>query len=66
MTRVLGEADVPFFYASGSEFDEMFVGVGSARVRELFTAARKAAPAILFLDEFDAVRTMQQAARVVA
>ncbi len=57
---------MPFFYASGSEFDEMFVGVGSARVRELFTAARKAAPAILFLDEFDAVRTVQQAARVVA
>ena len=53
---VAGEADVPFFYASGSEFDEMFVGVGSARVRELFSAARKNAPAILFLDEFDAVR----------
>ncbi len=52
---VAGEADVPFFYASGSEFDEMFVGVGSARVRELFSAARKNAPAILFLDEFDAV-----------
>ena len=66
MTRVSGEADVPFFYASGSEFDEMFVGVGSARVRELFTAARKAAPAILFLDEFDAVRAVQHAGRVVA
>ena len=58
---VAGEADVPFFYASGSEFDEMFVGVGSARVRELFSAARKAAPAILFLDEFDAVRAVKQA-----
>ena len=57
---------MPFFYASGSEFDEMFVGVGSARVRELFTAARKAAPAILFLDEFDAVRAVQHAGRVVA
>jgi ATP-dependent metalloprotease len=56
---VAGEADVPFFYASGSEFDEMFVGVGSARVRELFSAARKSAPAILFLDEFDAVRAAQ-------
>jgi len=46
---VAGEADVPFFYASGSEFDEMFVGVGSARVRELFSAARRSAPAIPFL-----------------
>ena len=56
---VAGEADVPFFYASGSEFDEMVVGVGSARVRELFSAARKSAPAILFLDEFDAVRAVE-------
>ncbi|BGP06011.1 i-AAA protease yme1 [Rhodotorula toruloides] len=52
---VAGEAGVPFFSASGSEFDEMYVGVGARRVRELFTAARKNAPAIVFIDELDAV-----------
>lgn len=52
---VAGEAGVPFFYASGSEFEEMFVGVGARRVRDLFAAARKAAPCIVFLDEVDAI-----------
>ncbi|GAA5848518.1 hypothetical protein JCM8547_004537 [Rhodosporidiobolus lusitaniae] len=52
---IAGEAGVPFFSATGSEFDEMFVGVGAKRVRELFAAARKAGPAIVFIDELDAV-----------
>ncbi len=50
-----GEADVPFFALTGSSFVEMFVGVGAARMRDLFTAARKAAPAIIFIDEVDAI-----------
>lgn len=52
---IAGEAGVPFFYASGSEFEEMFVGVGARRVRDLFAAARKQAPCIVFLDEIDAI-----------
>mgnify|MGYP003965024357 CR=1 FL=1 len=52
---VAGEANVPFFHISGSEFVEMFVGVGASRVRDLFTKAKKAAPAIIFVDEIDAV-----------
>lgn len=52
---VAGEAHVPFFSISGSEFVEMFVGVGAARTRDLFATAKKAAPAILFIDELDAV-----------
>lgn len=52
---VAGEAGVPFFYKTGSEFDEMFVGVGSRRVRSLFAAAKKKAPCIVFIDEVDAV-----------
>ncbi|GAA5989229.1 hypothetical protein JCM10908_001215 [Rhodotorula pacifica] len=52
---VAGEAGVPFFSASGSEFDEMYVGVGARRIRELFTAARKNSPAIVFIDELDAI-----------
>ncbi|GAA5914555.1 hypothetical protein JCM8208_001202 [Rhodotorula glutinis] len=52
---VAGEAGVPFFSASGSEFDEMYVGVGARRIRELFAAARKQGPAIIFIDELDAV-----------
>ena len=52
---VAGEAKVPFFHMSGSEFVEMFVGVGASRVRDIFKKAKKAAPAILFIDEIDAV-----------
>ncbi|KAI4321313.1 hypothetical protein MLD38_034710 [Melastoma candidum] len=52
---VAGEAGVPFFTVSASEFVEMFVGRGAARIRDLFTAARKCAPAIIFIDELDAV-----------
>jgi len=52
---VAGEAKVPFFIISGSEFVEMFVGVGASRVRDLFKMAKKSAPAIIFVDEIDAV-----------
>lgn len=52
---VAGEAEVPFFHLSGSEFVEMFVGVGASRVRDLFKMAKKAAPSIVFIDEIDAV-----------
>lgn len=52
---VAGEAQVPFFYMSGSEFDEVYVGVGAKRVRELFANARSKSPAIIFIDELDAV-----------
>ncbi|HBW74278.1 MAG: ATP-dependent zinc metalloprotease FtsH [Candidatus Magasanikbacteria bacterium GW2011_GWA2_45_39] len=52
---VAGEADVPFFHMSGSEFVEMFVGVGASRVRDLFKKAKTSAPAIVFIDELDAV-----------
>ncbi len=50
-----GEADVPFFSTSGSEFIEIFVGVGAGRVRKMFEAARKVAPAIIFIDELDSI-----------
>src|SRR5678815_5636088 len=52
---VAGEADVPFFTLSGSEFVEMFVGVGAARVRDLFEQAKEKAPCIIFIDELDAI-----------
>lgn len=52
---VAGEANVPFFSISGSEFVEMFVGVGASRVRDLFKRAKKSAPCIIFIDEIDAV-----------
>jgi cell division protease FtsH len=52
---VAGEADVPFFSVSGSSFIEMFVGVGAARVRDLFDQAKKDAPSIIFIDEIDAI-----------
>ncbi|KZT26425.1 ATP-dependent metallopeptidase Hfl [Neolentinus lepideus HHB14362 ss-1] len=58
---VAGEAGVPFLFASGSEFDEMFVGVGAKRVRELFAAARKKAPSIIFIDELDAIGSKRNA-----
>ncbi|WP_089393261.1 ATP-dependent zinc metalloprotease FtsH [Pseudomonas delhiensis] len=56
---VAGEAGVPFFSISGSEFVELFVGVGAARVRDLFEQARKAAPCIIFIDELDALGKMR-------
>lgn len=52
---VAGEANVPFFHISGSEFVEMFVGVGASRVRDLFAKAKRSAPCIIFIDEIDAV-----------
>jgi ATP-dependent Zn protease len=52
---VAGEAHVPFFSASGSEFVEVYSGLGSKRIRALFAAARKAAPAVVYIDEIDAV-----------
>ncbi len=52
---IAGEADVPFFSISGSDFVEMFVGVGASRVRDLFESAKKSAPCIVFIDEIDAV-----------
>jgi cell division protease FtsH len=52
---VAGEAQVPFFTLSGSDFVEMFVGVGASRVRDLFKQAREKAPCIIFIDEIDAV-----------
>jgi cell division protease FtsH len=55
LAKVAGEAKVPFFSISGSEFVEMFVGVGAARVRDLFEQARAKAPAIIFIDELDAL-----------
>ena len=54
---VAGEAGVPFFFMSGAEFDEMYVGVGAKRVRDLFGNARAKAPAIIFIDELDAIGT---------
>merc|ERR1712000_491757 len=52
---VAGEAGVPFFYMSGSEFDELYVGVGAKRVRDLFNSAKSKSPAIVFIDELDAI-----------
>lgn len=54
MSVAAGEADVPFFSISASEFVELYVGMGAMRVRELFANARKEAPAIVFIDEIDA------------
>ncbi len=63
---VAGEASVPFFSVTGSSFVEMFVGVGAARVRDLFAEARKRAPAIIFVDEIDAIGQRRGGALVVA
>ncbi|EKX37093.1 hypothetical protein GUITHDRAFT_89772 [Guillardia theta CCMP2712] len=52
---IAGEAGVPFFYASGSEFEEMYVGVGARRVRDLFDSAKRKSPCIIFIDEIDAI-----------
>ena len=52
---VAGEASVPFFSMSGSEFVEMFVGMGAAKVRDLFKQAKEKAPCIVFIDEIDAI-----------
>jgi len=52
---VAGEANVPFFSITGSDFMEMFVGVGASRVRDLFEDAKKAAPSIIFIDELDSI-----------
>lgn len=52
---VAGESGVPFFSISGSEFVEMFVGVGASRVRDLFQEAREKSPSIIFIDEIDAI-----------
>ena len=62
---VAGEAHVPFFSVTGSSFVEMFVGVGAARVRDLFTEARKRSPAIIFIDEVDAIGQRRAAAGAV-
>ena len=58
---VSGEAGVPFYSISGSEFVEMFVGIGAARVRDLFENAKKTAPSIIFIDEIDAVGRLRGA-----
>ena len=53
--RVAGESNVPFFSISGSEFVEMFVGMGASKVRDLFRQAKEKAPCIVFIDEIDAI-----------
>ena len=62
---VAGEADVPFFSVSGSSFIEMFVGVGASRVRDLFENAKKEAPAIVFIDEIDAIGKSRAASGMI-
>ena len=63
---VAGEAEVPFFSVAGSSFVELFVGVGAARVRDLFNEARKRAPAIIFIDEIDAIGQRRSGGQVYA
>ena len=57
---IAGEAGVRFFFNSGSDFDEMFVGLGASRIRELFIKAKKSAPCIIFIDEIDAIASSRQ------
>ena len=67
MARALaGEVGVPFLSVTGSSFVEMFVGVGAARVRDLFAEARKHAPAVIFVDEIDAIGQRRQAGTMVS
>ncbi|XP_074652973.1 ATP-dependent zinc metalloprotease YME1L-like [Tubulanus polymorphus] len=61
---VAGEAGVPFFHASGSEFDEIFVGTGAKRVRQLFTAAKVRAPCVIFIDEIDTVGAKRTSSQI--
>ena len=64
---VAGEAEVPFFSLAASEFVEAIVGIGASRVRDLFTQAKEAAPAIVFIDELDAIgRSRTSASRASA
>ena len=63
---VAGEAEVPFFSVAGSSFVELFVGVGAARVRDLFSEARKRAPCIVFVDEIDAIGQRRSGGQVYA
>ena len=62
---VAGEANVPFYSISGSEFVEMFVGVGAGRVRDMFKKAKQNAPCIIFIDEIDAVDVKEEQVSVV-
>jgi cell division protease FtsH len=63
---VAGESNVPFFSIAGSEFMEMLVGIGAARVRDLFATAKKSAPAIIFIDEIDAIGRARSAGAMPA
>ena len=63
---VAGVANVPFLFISGSDFIEIFVGVGASRVRDLFKEARAEAPCIIFSDEIDAVRRKRSRARITS
>jgi AFG3 family protein len=57
---IAGEANVPFFSVAGSEFDEIFVGVGAGRIRKLFAKAKERSPCIIFIDEIDALGTLEK------
>jgi len=57
---IAGESGCNFIYCTGSDFDEMFVGVGAKRVRELFTEARKSQPCIIFIDEIDSLLSAER------
>ncbi len=59
-----GEAGVPFFFISGSDFVEMYVGVGASRVRDLFNEAKKNSPCIIFIDEIDAIGKKRESTNI--